>query len=109
MSCGQEAWRCEMRLLTALLMAAAMAQTPADRNGIFRQYTGWYEMNPADLKAGSNELALQLTAVVLSSEPGNAEAKRVRAAALNRLGDVAANTVERDIYRGPALPLAAAQ
>lgn len=97
-------------------------------NGIFRQYTGWYDMNPAHLNpgparetaaalleaaggggpilaraekaaaAGQHQLVLELTDVVLGAEPKNAEAHRVRARSLRALAEGAINGVEKNVY-----------
>ena len=97
-------------------------------NGIYRQYTGWYDFNPSNLNpgpvsrfhaavvdaAGSSEplvqraqqalqdnepqLVLQLTDVVLGAEPENRDAHAVRAEALAQLAHAAINDVERNIY-----------
>src|SRR5215216_727694 len=98
-------------------------------NGIYRQYTGWYDFNPAHLnpgpvgavnralveasggtsslikraeqavRDGQAQLVLELTDVVLDVEPNNTEAHRVRAEALDKLAAAAANGVERNVYR----------
>jgi len=102
---------------------------PWSVNGIYKEYTGWYDFIPADLNPGSKsalskalidaaggsaailkraaaesnpQLVVELTDVVLSAEPANPEAKSLRAAALEKLGDAAKNTVERNIYLGAA-------
>jgi alkyl sulfatase BDS1-like metallo-beta-lactamase superfamily hydrolase len=41
---------------------------------------------------------LELTDIVLAAEPDNREAHEMRAAALERLGEAAKNTVERNVY-----------
>jgi uncharacterized sulfatase len=98
---------------------------PWSVNGIYKEYTGWYDFNPADLNPGSKsalsralleaaggaapilkraaaesnpQLVLQLTDVVLSAEPANREAHAMRGAALEKLGQAAMNTVERNVY-----------
>jgi alkyl sulfatase BDS1-like metallo-beta-lactamase superfamily hydrolase len=98
---------------------------PWSVNGIYKEYTGWYDFNPADLKPGSKsalsralleasggaavilkraagesnaQLALELTDVVLAAEPANREAHALRGAALEKLGQAAMNTVERNVY-----------
>ena len=78
-------------------------------NGIFKQYTGWYDFNPTNLNPGSSsaftralieaakgsapfvkraqqamrdgqwQLVLDLTSVILAAEPTNSEAHSVRA------------------------------
>lgn len=98
-------------------------------NGIYKQYTGWYDFNPSHLNPGplaavyralveasggtssltkraeqalrdnQPQLVLELTDVVLSVEPNNAEANRVRAEALEKLAASAVNGVERNVYR----------
>jgi alkyl sulfatase BDS1-like metallo-beta-lactamase superfamily hydrolase len=97
-------------------------------NGIFRQYTGWYTLNPEDLNPspravldqalleacggpeplldrahralseGQAQLALELVAPVLAVKPRHVAAQNLRARALQRLGAVAKNGVERNIY-----------
>ena len=101
-------------------------------NGIFKQSTGWYDFNPSHLNPGSSsdlhralveaaggsaplvkraaqamresqlQLALDLTDVILGAEPDNREAHAVRADALEKLGRMAANGVERNIYLAAA-------
>ena len=41
---------------------------------------------------------LELVDVVLAAEPDNREAHAMRAAALEKLGEAAKNTVERNVY-----------
>jgi alkyl sulfatase BDS1-like metallo-beta-lactamase superfamily hydrolase len=94
-------------------------------NGIYKEYTGWYDFNPADLNPGSKsalsralleasggsaailkrassetnaQLVLELTGIVLAAEPANREAHGLRGAALEKLGEAATNTVERNVY-----------
>ena len=97
-------------------------------NGIYRQYTGWYDFNPSNLNPGTSsrfpsavveaaggskslvqraqramrdnepQLVLQLTDVVLGAQPDNRDAHAVRAEALEKLADAAVNDVERNIY-----------
>jgi alkyl sulfatase BDS1-like metallo-beta-lactamase superfamily hydrolase len=101
-------------------------------NGIFRQYTGWYSLNPTDLnpgpraalnralldasggpapflrrarralREGQNQLALELTDIVLSAQPRNRAARTVRQKAFQRLGAASENGVEKNIYRTAA-------
>jgi len=101
-------------------------------NGIYRQYTGWYAFNPVELRpspkmmrdaailaacrgykpllggatralrAGRNQLALELIDVVLSAQPGNAVAREVKLIALQRLAAAASNAVEGVIYLNAA-------
>ena len=98
-------------------------------NGIYRQYTGWYDFNPSHLNPGSMaavyralveasggtsslikraeqalrdgqpQIVLELTDIVLGVEPNNAEAHRARAEALEKLAAAAVNGVERNVYR----------
>lgn len=97
-------------------------------NGIFRQHTGWYNFDPAELnpapqanlrralvsamgpsplvkearkqlREGQNELALELTDIVLSVRPNNLGAQTIRLRALRRLAAVSQNGVEQNIYR----------
>jgi alkyl sulfatase BDS1-like metallo-beta-lactamase superfamily hydrolase len=98
-------------------------------NGIYRQYTGWYDFNPSHLNPGSAaavhralveasggtsslvkrsqqalhdnqpQLVLELTDIVLDVEPNNSEAHRARAEALDKLAATAINGVERNVYR----------
>ena len=44
------------------------------------------------------QLVLELTDVILAAEPSNHSAQKLRAAALEKLGQAAANTVERNVY-----------
>ena len=101
-------------------------------NGIYRQYTGWYVFNPVELRpspkmmrdaailaacggykpllggarralrAGRNQLALELIDVVLSAQPGNAVAREVKVIALQRLAAAARTAVEGAIYLNAA-------
>jgi len=98
---------------------------PWSVNGIYKEYTGWYDFNAADLNPGpksalsrvlmdasggsaailkragretNSQLVLELTDVVLAAEPDNREAHAMRAAALEKLGEAAKNTVERNVY-----------
>jgi alkyl sulfatase BDS1-like metallo-beta-lactamase superfamily hydrolase len=50
------------------------------------------------LRGGQNQLALELTDVVLCAEPRNRLARRVRVIALKRLGAGATNGVARNIF-----------
>lgn len=104
--------------------------------GVFRQYTGWYNFNPADLNPGprtelskalleatggpgpildrawralnqgQNQLALELSDVVLGARPRYAPALAIRLRALRRLGATADNRVEQNIYRSAAKEVA---
>jgi alkyl sulfatase BDS1-like metallo-beta-lactamase superfamily hydrolase len=98
---------------------------PWSVNGIYKQYTGWYDFDPADLNPGSRvarakalvkaaggsgaiiarakkesdpQVVVELLGVVIDAEPGNREARGLRAAAFEKLGKAAANTVERNVY-----------
>jgi alkyl sulfatase BDS1-like metallo-beta-lactamase superfamily hydrolase len=101
-------------------------------NGIYRQYTGWYDLNPANLnpgrkqsfhralleasggpealvkkarhalEGGRHQLVLDLTDVILDVEAGHRAAHALRAEALEKLGEAAQNGVERNIYRAAA-------
>ena len=103
--------------------------------GVFRQYSGWYDLNPTTLKPrakqhradalieicggpqpivararialqqGQNQLVLELTDIVLTARPQHAAAMRLRRQALNRLGTAATNGVERNIYLSAAAAL----
>jgi alkyl sulfatase BDS1-like metallo-beta-lactamase superfamily hydrolase len=100
-------------------------------NGVYRQYSGWYDFDPAHLNggdpaplqralaeaaggaaailkrarqaadAGQLQLALELTEVAVGADDG-AEAHRFHAELLERLAAQAANGVERNIYREAA-------
>jgi alkyl sulfatase BDS1-like metallo-beta-lactamase superfamily hydrolase len=101
-------------------------------NGIVKQYTGWYDMNPAHLNPGSSkeyfgalvetagaenlvkrgqkalnegkpQLALELADAVLNASPDDKTAHSLAAEACTRLGQSALNTVERNVYRAAAL------
>jgi alkyl sulfatase BDS1-like metallo-beta-lactamase superfamily hydrolase len=101
-------------------------------NGIYRQYTGWYDFHPAHLNPGRSEafaralvqaaggadallkraeqalgdgqpqLALELAGVILGAEPNHREAHTISAKALQRLADATENTIERNIFRAAA-------
>jgi glyoxylase-like metal-dependent hydrolase (beta-lactamase superfamily II)/SAM-dependent methyltransferase len=101
-------------------------------NGVYRHYVGWYSLNPTDLKPsptsvrdravieaygsvqplvrrarralenGRHQLVLELTDVILNARPLNAEAKDLRVRALQHLGALARNGVERNIYLSAA-------
>jgi glyoxylase-like metal-dependent hydrolase (beta-lactamase superfamily II)/SAM-dependent methyltransferase len=101
-------------------------------NGIFRQNTGWYGFNPAELNPsastefraalieamggpgplvnrarkalheGRHQLALELADVVIGVRPRNLGAKAVRLRALRGLAAASENGVEQNIY-GTAL------
>jgi alkyl sulfatase BDS1-like metallo-beta-lactamase superfamily hydrolase len=101
-------------------------------DGIYKEYTGWYDFDPAHLnpgpkakldqalvdasggpvtilkrasqalEAGDSQLALELAEVVLGADSSNAEAHTIAYKALDKLANAAINTVERNIYRGAA-------
>jgi len=101
-------------------------------NGVFRQYTGWYDFDPAHLNGGDPapferalaeaaggtaaivkrarqaadegqlELALELAEVAIGADD-NAAAHRLRAEVLERLAVQATNGVARNIYREAAV------
>lgn len=101
-------------------------------NGIYRQYTGWYDFNPARLNPGralafhtalleasggsealvrrarqalgdgQPQLALELTTVILAVEPKHRAAHAVSALALQKLADASTNTVAINVYRAAA-------
>ena len=105
-------------------------------NGIYRQYTGWYDFNPTTLRrnprgllertvlaacggpgplnsqakaaseVGQHQLVLELTDIVLAAQPANQVAVRLRVASLRKLGLAATNGVERNLYLGAAASLA---
>ena len=82
-------------------------------NGVFRQYTGWYDFDPAHLNGGGSDailqrarkaaaegqlqLALELAEVVIGAH-NDAAAHRLRAELLERLAAQTANGVARNIY-----------
>lgn len=98
-------------------------------NGVFRQYTGWYDLVPAHLNPGPRvdrdraiveaaggsaslvartrqaleegqaQLALELATIVLRAEPANTEAHHLSADALDNLAAECNNTVMRNVYR----------
>lgn len=104
--------------------------------GIYRQYTGWYNFNPVNLNPGpravlfqalldasggpgpllerarraldegQNQLALELSDVVLSTRPQHVPASAIRLRALRRLGAAAENNVAKNIYRSEARAVA---
>lgn len=101
-------------------------------NGIYRQYTGWYDRQPAQLvpgprarlgrellaaaggvepllararvalEAGEAQLALELSDVLLAAERVPPAVHSLRAEALERLADQAHSPLEINIYRGAA-------
>jgi len=101
-------------------------------NGVFRQNTGWYGFNPADLnpcsgkdlrealieaasgeaplvkrarralREGRHQLALELADTVLGARPRNLGAQAIRLRALRRLAAASQNGVEQNIYRTAA-------
>jgi alkyl sulfatase BDS1-like metallo-beta-lactamase superfamily hydrolase len=105
-------------------------------NGVFRQYTGWYDLNPTSLRrnprgllertmlaacggaeplnsqarvafeAGRHQLVLELTDIVLAAQPRNKVAAALRIASLRKLGATTRNGVERNLYLGAAAALA---
>jgi alkyl sulfatase BDS1-like metallo-beta-lactamase superfamily hydrolase len=100
-------------------------------NGVFRQYTGWYDFDPAHLNGGDPatleraladaaggtdailqrarkaaaegqlQLALELSEVAIGAD-NNAGAHRLRAEVLERVAAETANGVARNIYREAA-------
>jgi alkyl sulfatase BDS1-like metallo-beta-lactamase superfamily hydrolase len=105
-------------------------------NGIYRQYTGWYDLNPTSLRrnphgllertllaasggagplntqaraafeADRHQLVLELTDIVLAAQPRNEVAVALRIGSLRMLGERARNGVERNLYLGAAATLA---
>lgn len=101
--------------------------------GIYRQHTGWYDLNPTHLDPvprrrfnrtiveasggvrplleradqmsgnGRDRLCLELTDIVLGVRPHHRRALALRAQALERLGQRATNRVEQNLYRGGAI------
>jgi alkyl sulfatase BDS1-like metallo-beta-lactamase superfamily hydrolase len=100
-------------------------------NGIYRQYTGWYDFNPAHLNPapgadfnraiveaagaapiikraetalskGELQLAAMLADAVLDAEPASTAAHRIAADAYEKMAASARNTVERNIYLAAA-------
>jgi glyoxylase-like metal-dependent hydrolase (beta-lactamase superfamily II) len=101
--------------------------------GIYRQYAGWYDMNPTHLDpaprlslrraivhssggvkplvkragrmaaAGRDRLCLELTDIVLGVRPRHGRALKLRTEAMERLGQRATNRVEKNLYRGGAV------
>lgn len=100
--------------------------------GIFAHYTGWYSFNPAELNPGPRgvlhralldatggptslldrasralaegdcQLALELSAIVLSARPGNWRARLISREALRSLAGDSENGVARNLYRHAA-------
>lgn len=113
-------------------LAPIYGRVPWGVNGVYRQYTGWYDMNPANLNPGpvvercralveaaggaaailrraqaaldgdQPQLALELTDVALTAGERGSEAHQLSAKALHALADAAENGVERNIYRAAA-------
>jgi alkyl sulfatase BDS1-like metallo-beta-lactamase superfamily hydrolase len=101
-------------------------------NGVFRQYTGWYDFDPAHLNGGDPapleralveaaggadaivqrarkaaaegrlQLALELAEVAGGGDNSNAAARRLRAEVLERMAAQSGNGVARNIYREAA-------
>jgi alkyl sulfatase BDS1-like metallo-beta-lactamase superfamily hydrolase len=101
-------------------------------NGIYRQYTGWYDFDPAHLNPsraemlahalleaaggahavlrraekaltdGQPQLALELARVIHGAESSHQGAHAASAKALQQMADAAANTIEQNIYRAAA-------
>jgi len=101
-------------------------------NGIYRQYTGWYDLNPASLNPGPRtelhhaivsasgglapiyqraqqaladqqpQLALELVSILLDVEPLNRPSHDLASKALRRLAAESTNTVQKNIYLGAA-------
>jgi alkyl sulfatase BDS1-like metallo-beta-lactamase superfamily hydrolase len=98
-------------------------------NGVFRQYTGWYDFDPAHLNAGdpaplqraleeaaggpdailqrarkaAAEGQLQLALELAEAAGNHADAHRLRAEVLERLAAQTANGVARNVYREAAV------
>jgi len=105
--------------------------------GIFRQHTGWYGFNAAELNPGpravlaqamldasggpgpildrawqaldegQDQLALELSDVVLRARPRHAPALAIRLRALKRLAATSENTVAQNIYKTATTEIAA--
>ncbi len=100
-------------------------------NGVVKQYTGWYDMNPVHLNPGSSkeyfgalvetagadnlagrarkalddgkpQLPLELSDAVLQATPYHREAHAIAAEAFTKLGQMTINGVARNIYRAAA-------
>jgi alkyl sulfatase BDS1-like metallo-beta-lactamase superfamily hydrolase len=101
-------------------------------NGVYRGYTGWYDMRPAHLNPGPRselnaaiveaaggvdklvaratqardarnwQLVVELTDITLSVDAEDAASHELRAAALEQLAATSTNGVERNIYRAGA-------
>lgn len=101
-------------------------------NGIYRDYTGWYDFKPAHLNPDKSadfqrallesgggadgflkrarqalgekkyQLALELADVIVSVQPGHTEAHLVCAEALEKLAEASVNGVEINVYRAAA-------
>jgi len=101
-------------------------------NGIYRQYTGWYDLNPANLNPGSRselhsaivqavgdidpifqraqkafkdqqfQLSLELVTIVLDAQPDHQPSHQLAAQVLRRLASQSTNTVQKNIYLGAA-------
>jgi alkyl sulfatase BDS1-like metallo-beta-lactamase superfamily hydrolase len=113
-------------------LAPLYGRVPWAVNGVYRQYTGWYDFNPTHLNPGPRarfqgavleasggasplvaraekaladgdpQLALELVDLVLGAEPENRSARAARITALERLAAASSNAVERNIYRAAA-------
>jgi alkyl sulfatase BDS1-like metallo-beta-lactamase superfamily hydrolase len=96
-------------------------------NGIYRQYTGWYDFNPAHLNdrgpvpaaravveasgadplrrraakamaEGDLQLTIELTDLLVTADPADKASHRIRAEAMEQRAKKAFNTVERNVY-----------
>lgn len=101
-------------------------------NGIYRQYTGWYDLNPPSLNPGSQaelnnaivqaaggidpilqraekaltdqqfQLSLELVTIALDADPTHQPAHQLAAQILRRMAAQSSNAVQRNIYLGAA-------
>ena len=109
-------------------LAERYGRVPWSVNGIYRQYTGWYDLVPAHLnplpsvelhraladvfggveplflaaqraqESGQNQLALELLTVALDADPTHVSSHLLAARVLDRLAGESINTVQRNVY-----------
>lgn len=121
------------RLASLPYLVESYGRVPWGVTGVFRQYTGFYDLDPANLNphsqvelnramieaaggvepilrrggeaqaAGKWQLALELAEAILSVEPASVDAHRLAADALDKLAAESRNGVERNVYAAAAL------
>jgi alkyl sulfatase BDS1-like metallo-beta-lactamase superfamily hydrolase len=109
-------------------LAQTYGQVAWSVNGVYRQYTGWYDLEPANLNPGPRgdlhaaivaaaggtdpiydralmafenqqpQLALELVKIALDVEPSSQKSHELAAKALRKLAAGSTNTVQKNIY-----------